>query len=64
MSREADIENIGLEAHFCHLLTHGFLHILGYDHIKDEEAEKMEGLEIAILQTLNIANPYAEEDID
>ena len=64
MSREADVEKISLEAHFCHLLTHGFLHIIGYDHIKEDEAELMEGLEVAILQTLQIANPYAEDEIE
>lgn len=64
MTREADIENISLEAHFCHLLTHGFLHIIGYDHIKEDEAEQMEGLEVAILQTMQIANPYAEDEVE
>lgn len=63
MEREANVENISLSAHFCHLLTHGFLHIVGYDHIKEDEAELMEGLEVAILQTLQIANPYAEDEV-
>jgi probable rRNA maturation factor len=63
MVREAEIEQISLEAHFCHLLTHGFLHIIGYDHIKEDEAKQMEGLETAILQTMQIANPYAEDEI-
>lgn len=64
MVREAEIEKISLEAHFCHLLTHGFLHIIGYDHIKEDDAEKMEGLEAAILHTMNIANPYAGESVE
>lgn len=46
--------------HTLHLITHGFLHLLGYDHEKDEDAQKMENLEIRILKDLNIANPYEE----
>ena len=61
MEQEAEIENITLYAHFFHLLTHGFLHILGYDHIEDKDAEYMENLEKNILQKLNIADPYAQE---
>lgn len=60
MAAEAKMQQISLEAHFCHLLIHGFLHILGYDHITDDEAEIMEDLEIRILAQLNIANPYEE----
>ena len=62
MQKEADVENITLQAHFCHLLTHGILHILGFDHIEDEEAEYMESFERAILQNLGIADPYKEEN--
>ena len=61
MQKEADIEKITLYAHFCHLLTHGILHILGFDHIEDDEAEYMESFEKAILHNLGIADPYAEE---
>jgi len=43
-------------------LVHGFLHILGFDHIEDDEAEYMESFETAILSELGIANPYKEED--
>ena len=47
--------------HFTHLLVHGVLHLLGYDHeLGEEEAEEMESLEIAILAKLDIANPYLE----
>lgn len=57
---EAEQKKISLHDHFCHLLVHGTLHLLGYDHIQDDEAEHMESLEIKILETLNINNPYQE----
>lgn len=44
--------------HFIHLLTHSVLHLLGYDHEDDDDAETMESLEIAILKTFDIKNPY------
>ena len=61
MVREAAEQEVTLYAHFCHLLTHGFLHLSGYDHIEAEDAAYMENLEKEILQTLNIANPYEGE---
>ena len=62
MQKEAEIEGITLMAHYCHLLTHGFLHILGFDHIEDDEAEYMESFETAILAELGIENPYKDEE--
>lgn len=47
--------------HFCHLMIHGLLHLLGYDHIEDGEAEKMEATEIMTLAELGISNPYLLE---
>ena len=47
--------------HWAHIIIHGVLHLLGYDHIEEQEAEEMEALEIELLHALNIANPYLEE---
>ncbi len=44
--------------HWAHLIVHGMLHLQGFDHIEDSEAQKMEALEIAILAQMNISNPY------
>ena len=46
--------------HFTHLVVHGFLHILGYDHLVEDEALRMEGLETRILAALGVADPYQE----
>ncbi|SCA55871.1 Endoribonuclease YbeY [Candidatus Terasakiella magnetica] len=58
---EAREQKITMEDHLTHLILHGVLHLLGYDHIEDEEAEVMESLEIALLKDFGIANPYASE---
>ena len=58
--REAEEQGVTFEAHFTHLVVHGFLHILGYDHLTDAEALQMEGLETQILATLGVADPYAD----
>jgi len=58
---EAQEADISLKDHTIHLIIHGFLHLLGYDHDDDEEAEEMESLEIEILEKLNISNPYTED---
>ena len=59
MQREATEANISLQEHYCHLLAHGILHLFGFDHIEDDEAEYMESFEINILKNLDIKNPYA-----
>ncbi len=57
-----------VEDHVRHLLVHGMLHLLGYDHVRDEDAALMEGLEVEILGEMGLANPYlldgAEEAFD
>ena len=60
LEREAEEQGVSLKAHFMHLWLHGLLHILGYDHMDESDAEVMEGLEIEILATLGIENPYQE----
>ncbi len=60
LQAEAKEKNISIADHFWHLLVHGILHLLGFDHQNDEEAEVMEGIEIAVLKQLNIDNPYKE----
>jgi len=55
---EAMLEEKAFDTHLTHLIIHGFLHLLGYDHEEEDEAEHMEALEIDALKILNIANPY------
>ncbi|WP_407661370.1 rRNA maturation RNase YbeY [Methylomarinum vadi] len=61
VAREAKRQQKKLLDHWAHIIVHGVLHLLGYDHIDDADAERMESLEINILQQLNIRNPYLEE---
>lgn len=56
--KEAIEQHKPVLAHWAHLTIHGVLHLLGYDHIKEEDAAQMEALEIRILHQLKIANPY------
>lgn len=56
--REAAEKGISVQEHVTHLVIHGILHLLGYDHISDAEAEEMEALEIKALAKLGVSNPY------
>ena len=58
-AREAADQGKPLGHHLQHLTVHGVLHLLGYDHIGDDEAEAMEGLERAVLAGLGVPDPYA-----
>ena len=58
VQREAQEENKSFDDHLSHLIVHGLLHLTGYDHQNDEEAEQMESLERKILASLGISDPY------
>ena len=58
--KEAEQSGRSFEQHICHLLTHACLHLLGYDHENDEDATVMEALEVKILESLNIPDPYRD----
>lgn len=60
VEREAREQGKTSDAHWAHLTVHGVLHLLGYDHLEDEEAERMEAEEIRILECLGFPNPYQE----
>jgi probable rRNA maturation factor len=62
--KEADDEQKPFEHHLSHLAVHGYLHLIGYDHENDADANIMEGLETEILAQLGIPDPYAERDSD
>ena len=62
LEREAAAENKPFLHHLAHLAVHGFLHLLGYDHQTDSQAEAMEGLERAALARLAIADPYVSRE--
>lgn len=60
LAREAEEESKTLADHFAHLVVHGTLHLLGYDHELEAQAEIMESLEVKALATLGIADPYGD----
>jgi probable rRNA maturation factor len=61
VAREAAEQGKPLDAHWAHLVIHGCLHLLGFDHIDDDEALEMEDLERKLLAELNYPDPYADE---
>ncbi|WP_404345255.1 rRNA maturation RNase YbeY [Vreelandella venusta] len=58
VAQEADEHQKPLAHHYAHMVVHGTLHLMGYDHIDEQEAEEMEQLERELLATLNIPDPY------
>ncbi|MBQ7673989.1 MAG: rRNA maturation RNase YbeY [Alphaproteobacteria bacterium] len=58
LEREIVDTSVSFDDHLRHLVVHSVLHLLGYDHIGETEAEQMESLEIKILKSLNVADPY------
>lgn len=61
VEREAQEQDKPVMAHWAHMVVHGSLHLLGYDHIEDDEAEEMESLETQIMTGLGFADPYLNE---
>lgn len=62
LETEAQEQHKNLEHHWQHIFIHGLLHLLGYDHIDDKEANEMEGIEIELLAKLAINNPYIMQE--
>lgn len=58
VAEEARAQQKSLSLHWAHMVVHGVLHLLGYDHVDPSEADQMEALEIGILQQLGFSNPY------
>ena len=62
VEQEATEQGKSVQAHYAHLTVHGMLHLIGFDHIEDDEAEEMEALEIRILHQLGYDNPYSQDE--
>ncbi len=58
VTREAQQQDKSLESHWAHMVIHGTLHLIGFDHLTTDEAQTMEGMEIQIMQQLGYTNPY------
>ncbi|WED22499.1 rRNA maturation RNase YbeY [Vibrio sp. JC009] len=61
VEKEAKEQHKEVMAHWAHMVVHGSLHLLGYDHIEDDEAEEMESLETEIMQSMGFEDPYIAE---
>ncbi|MBW4933873.1 rRNA maturation RNase YbeY [Marinobacter sp. F4206] len=64
VEHEAAEQHKALAAHWAHMVVHGMLHLQGYDHVDDEDAEVMEALEIRLLAQLGFGNPYEAEETE
>ena len=64
VEKEAREQQKSTDSHWAHMLIHGTLHLLGYDHIDDTEADIMEGVEIQIMQNLGFDSPYQDDKKD
>ncbi len=60
--KEAETQKKQLNHHWAHMVIHGCLHLLGYDHIDDDEAKEMEALETQLLEDLDISDPYLSDE--
>lgn len=61
VAAEAKEQNKPVNAHWAHMVVHGCLHLLGYDHIEDNDAKEMESLEVKLLTSIGISDPYKEQ---
>lgn len=57
-------QNKPIDAHWAHIIIHGVLHLMGHDHLEDEDTATMQALEIKFLAELNFENPYQEDDFE
>lgn len=64
LQEESISQNTALTAHWAHIIIHGVLHLLGYDHINDDDACRMQTREIKLLTKLGFSNPYTTEDYE
>jgi probable rRNA maturation factor len=62
VANEAQQQHKILQAHWAHMIVHGVLHLLGYDHLDNDQANQMESLEIQLLSELAFPNPYQEQE--
>lgn len=62
VKREADEQSKRFDQHFAHMVVHGCLHLMGYDHEDEDDADQMEAKEIGILENLGYPNPYLSQE--